>query len=130
MSIPKKSDNYHTEESEKRGSRLKMTRQLIRERGLASFMNDHKWYAVFEEIDTLKLPFEIKTVLNTAAYPCHRIYELESVALLTDMPGKFIEFFEIEQVFIPQNNEMETFLQTMHTEFYGESGKIIVVGYR
>jgi hypothetical protein len=130
MALPKKQIEYRTEESEKRGSRHKMTRQLIHERGLASFINDHKWYAVFDEIDTLKLPFEIKTVLNTDAYPCHRIYELEDVALLTDMPGKFIEFWEIELVLLPQDDAMEAFLQTMHVEFYFQSGKLVVVEYR
>jgi hypothetical protein len=130
MALPKKQIEYRTEESEKRGSRHKMTQQLIRERGLASFMNDPKWHAVFEEIKALKLPFEIKTVLNTEAHPCHQIYELERVAVLTDMPGKFIEFWEIEQVRIQHSDRMEAFLQTMHVEFYSESGKWVVVGYR
>lgn len=130
MAKTNKNISFHNNRIEQRESRLKTTRQFILAKNLSGLLNNHKWFEIFDWLQSEKNILEIKLLLSGNTIAFNTIYELESSSLLIDHSGNFIEFFEIEFLFISKSNEVEKFLSEQKIDYSIHSEKIRIDGYR
>ena len=114
---------------EKRESRIKVSKSLILSQTSESLMNNQKWFRVFEWLETSGANFELKTLLSESKRKVNQIYELENTSILIDNSGDFIEFLEIEKLYIDLKKELKSFLDNQNIKFHEVSNQIIIFGY-
>ena len=68
----------------------------------------HKWFQTFELIEEFQSKFELKTILSPETKKADSILELEKSSILIDNSGEFIEFLELEQIFIKSTLELKS----------------------
>jgi len=111
-------------------SRLKETKEYILKSTTGGLMNNVKWYALFESIDSLRLNFSVKTLLSDDVKNASIIYELEDTSILFTDDGNFIEFIEIEKIEVDGSDEFESRLKNDNIEYYLINNRICVQGYK
>lgn len=126
----KKSELYLIRKKEIRDSRIKETRNLIREKTNGSLMNNQKWYRIFELVEHHNFEFELKTLLSSEIKKANQILELEKSSILIDSSGDFIEFLELEQLTLKNTLELKTELKKLNVEFIEQTDFIEINGYR
>jgi|GEM_PF-2458542 len=115
---------------EKRQSRIKLTRELIRAKRLSGLLNNTKWFEIFEWISNSRIGFEIKLLSGTESRHCDFIRELENTSILVDNTGDFIEFLEIESLRFKSSKEAAEYLDSLRVEYVDEDDDLIIMGYR
>ena len=117
------------EAEEKRLSRIKQTRELIRTKGLSGQLNNTKWRELFDRVEDLRLIFEIKLLSENNLRHCTFIRELENTSILIDDNGDFIEFLEIELVKFKKDNKLTEHLNNLKVEYFDKADDLIIQGY-
>ena len=128
--MTKKSELYQLRNKEKRDSRIKDTRNFIREKTNGSLMNNQKWFRIFELIEQLNSEFEIKTLLSSGIRKADQILELERSSILIDNSGDFIEFLELERLILKNTSELKAELEKLNVEFIERADFVEINGYR
>ena len=128
--MTKKSELYQLRNKEKRDSRIKDTRNFIREKTNGSLMNNQKWFRIFELIEQCNSEFEIKTLLSSGIRKADQILELERSSILIDNSGDFIEFLELERLILKNTSELKAELEKLNVEFIERADFVEINGYR
>ena len=113
--------------NEKRQSRIRQTRELIRKRRLSGLLNNTKWHEVFEWVASSRIQFDVKLLSENTLRHCDFIRELESSSILIDNTGDFIEFFEIESAIF--DNNVAKYLDSLGISYIDNANQLIVPGY-
>jgi predicted TIM-barrel fold metal-dependent hydrolase len=128
--MTKKSDLHSLREKEKYNSRIRDTRDFILNHTKGSLLNNQKWNQIFQSIEMMGFEFEIKTLLSTDIVSSKSILELEEKHILVNHSGNFIKFLEIEKLILDDSSELRSEFDKLNVEFFTESEKIIINGYR
>ena len=128
--MTKKINFFRQREKEKLESRIKISKDFIQRNTSVSYMNNTKWFELFEYFEEFKIEFKLKTILSEELFLCKNIIELESTSILIDYSENFIEFLEIESVIINNSSDTIKFLKNNNTKFTIKDSSIEVLGYQ
>ena len=130
MTASNKDKEFNQRQREKRQSRLKLTKQYISANSTIGLLNNSKWLNLFEYLDRTRNEFQIKTLMANDLRSCSYIRELESMSVLIDDSGDFIEFLEIDTLRTKSTDDIIKLLDNLNIEYSNYNGFIEVCGYR
>jgi hypothetical protein len=127
--MSKKSTIYHQRKKEEQNSRIKRIKEFILNNTSASYLNNIKWYRIFELIESKGYGFNLKILESNEIIECKSILELESSSILIDSQPEFIYFLEIQELQVQNASSILDQIEEMKINFEFTMNQLVIKAY-